>query len=108
MLASMLGGLVLGAIVSIGFHDDAVETSPARCQDRVVALTSSNRCPHGTFLEVQSDGNGQDFIVCHCEQPIKFEIQLSPPSQQQEEPQGIDPYILPNPEVAPSQGLIEL
>lgn len=105
MVAALLVGLLASTIVSIGFHADAVETSPARCQDRVVALSVSNTCPHGTFLEFESDGMGGRFIVCHCKQPIKVVIPM-PPSQEQDP--GDDPYILPTPEVDQAPKPIEL
>lgn len=95
-------GLLVGAIVSIGSHTDAVEMSPVRCQDRVVALSVSNTCPQGTFIELESDGNGENFIVCHCEQPLRFIIQMSPSLEQ------VEPFILPTPEVRPEPGPIEL
>lgn len=105
LLGPTLVGLLASAIVSIGFHADAIETSPARCQDRVVALSVSNTCPTGTFIEVGSDGNGGRYIVCHCKQPINVIIQMSP-SQQQD--LGDDPDILPAPEVDPAPKPIEL
>lgn len=104
-MTALLVGLLASTIVSIGFHADAIETSPERCQDRVVALSVSNTCPKGTFLELESDGNGGRYIVCHCKQPVKIVIPM-PPSQDQDE--GDDPYILPTPEVDPAPKPIEL
>lgn len=91
-------GLVLGAIVSIGFPADVIETSPLRCQDRVVALSVSNTCPKGTFLEVQSDGTGKSFTVCHCKQPLNVIIQMSPSQDQlPEDPEQDAPEVDPAP-----------
>ena len=90
-------GLVLGAIVSIGFYADADETTPERCQDRVVALSVSNKCPKGTFLEFQSDGKGGRYIVCHCEQPVNVIIQMSPSQDESIDPDYITPEVQPAP-----------
>ena len=90
-------GLVLGAIVSIGFPADAIETSPLRCQDRVVALSVSNSCPKGTFLELQSDGAGRPFVVCHCKQPLNVIIQMSPSQDLFPEPEQDAPEVDPAP-----------
>lgn len=104
-LLAILVGLAVGAIVSIGFHADVVETSPARCQDRVVALSVSNTCPKGTFLELESDGRGETYVVCHCEQPTKLIIQMSPSLEPPDEPM---PFVLPTPKAYPPSGPIEL
>ena len=102
LLAAIAFGLTLGTIISIGSHVDTIETSPVRCQDRVVALSVSNQCPKGTFLELTSDGNGGRFIICHCEQPMHVIIQMSPSQEQLEEKE------LPAPEVFPPRGSITL
>lgn len=105
LISSILVGLCLGAIVSIGFKDDAVETPSARCQDRVVAISAANTCPAGTFLELENDGDGNTFIVCHCKQPIRVNIQMSP--SQLPDPFS-DDGIMPAPEVHSPRGPITL
>lgn len=109
LVAATVFGLVLGAIVSIGFNADDVETTPARCQDRAVALSVSNKCPKGTYLEVQSDVKGRDFIVCHCEPPMQIILQV-PPSQQQDDGDRnwVDPDDLDAPKVDPAPKPITL
>lgn len=95
-------GATLGAIVSIGFHVNAAETSPTRCQEKVIAFSTSNTCPKGAFLEFQSDSNGGRYIVCHCEQPINVIIQMSPSQDQ------LEPDELPTFETVPAPLPIEL
>ena len=97
LIPATIFGLVLGAIVSIGFHADAIETSPLRCQDRVVALSVSNSCPKGTFLEMQSDGTGKPYVVCHCKQPLNVIIQMSPSQEESIDPDYITPEVDPAP-----------
>ena len=108
VLATVVG-LGLGAIVSSGFHVDAVETSPERCQDRVVALSASSKCPHGTYLELQSDGVGKRYVVCHCSQPANVTVTIQvPPSQEQDDPGPEVPFDLQVPKVDPPRKPIQL
>lgn len=100
----MIVGLVVGSIVSIGFRADANETPPVRCQDKVVALSTSNTCPSGMFIELQSVGSGDNYVVCHCKQPTNVTIQMSP-SQVQPEPEEPEPQT---PEVFSEPKSIEL
>lgn len=82
LIPAIVFGLILGAIIGNRFHADAIETSPMRCQDKVIALSISNTCPKGTFLEVQDDDTEKLYIVCHCEQPINVIIQMLPDQDQ--------------------------
>lgn len=104
-LFAILVGLAVGTIVSIGFHANVIETSPESCQDRAVALSTSNTCPKGTFMEFESDGRGETYVVCHCEQPTKLIIQVSPSLELPDEPM---PFVPPNPQTYPPAGPIEL
>jgi len=105
LLSATIVGLVVGAIVSIGFRADVIETPSAHCQEWVGALSVSNTCPKGMFIELQSDDEGGHYIVCHCKQPINVTIQMSPSQVQSEPDHEPEPEI---PEVFSSPKSIEL
>ena len=81
--------LTLGTIVSIGHYVDA---EPKQCEDRVTALSVSNTCPHGTFMELRIE-DGERYIICHCDEDDVPQSRLPSHAQEGDEPNLQNPLV---------------